>query len=150
MFKRKRVLLVSGLVIFFAILISLVIDRPKGPKDDFDLKYFYKTEKIYESERAFGDDYFDIYKLESRKVGERKEEKPLDRTYFEKIDGLSHMIKSSAKELGSSKDFLDSLKSLEEKNTSLYYFTEDETEGHKLIYIYNPYDELGFAFDLQI
>lgn len=110
----------------------------------------YQTKGIYKSQRAFGDDYFDIYEIIINDKNIIKG-KPIDNDYYKKSKGLKQIMKTSKEEIDNYDVILNSIELLEKNPNTIYKYQEDiDKEGHKSLFIINYDLNKGYILDLQI
>lgn len=110
----------------------------------------YKIKGIYKSQRAFGDDYFDIYEIiiDNKNIIKGK---PIDCDYYKKSKGLKQIMKASKEEIDNYDDILHSIELLEKNPATIYKYQEDvDKKGHKSLFIINYDLNKGYILDLQI
>lgn len=110
----------------------------------------YKIKGIYKSQRAFGDDYFDIYEIiiDNKNIIEGKS---IDDDYYKKSKGLKQIMKTSKEEIDDYDDILHSIEILEKNSSTIYKYQEDfDKKGHKSLFIINYDLNKGYILDLQI
>ena len=110
----------------------------------------YKIKEIYKSQRAFGDDYFDIYEIiiDDKNIIKGKS---IDDDYYKKSKGLKQIMKTSKEEIDDYDDILHSIELLEKNPNTIYVYQEDvDKEGHKSLFIINYDLNKGYILDLQI
>ena len=110
----------------------------------------YKIKGIYKSQRAFGDDYFDIYEImiDNKNIIEGKS---IDDDYYKKSKGLKQIMKTSKEEIDDYDDILHSIELLEKNPGTIYKYQEDfDKKGHKSLFIINYDLNKGYILDLQI
>ena len=110
----------------------------------------YEMINIYKSERGFGADYFDIYKLKYKDDSKHLDEKAVDEDYYKEVKGFKDMLEIESDDIENYSSLLDSIISLEKSDDTNYYYKEDQSKGHSLIYIYNHKKDIGYLFDLKI
>lgn len=110
----------------------------------------YQAKGIYKSQRAFGDDYFDIYEIIINDKNIIKG-KPIDNHYYKKSKGLKQIMKTSKEEIDNYDVILNSIELLEKNPNTIYKYQEDiDKEGHKSLFIINYGLNKGYILDLQI
>lgn len=110
----------------------------------------YKIKGIYKSQRAFGDDYFDIYEIIINDKNIIKG-KPIDNDYYKKSKGLKQIMKANKEEIDDYDVILNSIELLEKNPNTIYKYQEDiDKEGHKSLFIINYDLNKGYILDLQI
>lgn len=110
----------------------------------------YQTKGIYKSQRAFGDDYFDIYEIIINDKNIIKG-KPIDNDYYKKSKGLKQIMKANKEEIDDYDVILNSIELLEKNPNTIYKYQEDiDKEGHKSLFIINYDLNKGYILDLQI
>ncbi len=110
----------------------------------------YEMTEIYKSERGFGADHFDIYKLKHKDDNKHLDEKPVDEDYYQKIKGFKTMMKNDMDSIKNYSGLVDSIDYLEKSDDTNYYYEQNQSRGYKLLYIYNSEKDTGYLFDLKI
>lgn len=110
----------------------------------------YEMIDIYKSERGFGADHFDIYKLKYKDDSKHLDEKPVDENYYKEVKGFKDMLKIKSDDIENYSSLLESIISLEKSKDTNYYYKEDQSKGHSQMYIYNHKKDTGYLFDLKI
>ncbi|MDU2557663.1 MAG: hypothetical protein E7C95_01690 [Anaerococcus prevotii] len=110
----------------------------------------YQTKGIYKSQRAFGDDYFDIYEIIINDKNIIKG-KPIDNDYYKKSKGLKQIMKANKEEIDDYDVILNSIELLEKNPNTIYKYQEDvDKKGHRSLFIINYDLNKGYILDLQI
>lgn len=141
MIKRKKYIPLLILVIFG---VCLIFFNLKSSVEDTQYE-----KRIFKSERAFGDDYFDIYLINSK--GEQNNWKKIDDDYYIKSKGFKQMMASYKSEIEDYDTLSNSISELEKDSNTVYFYQENiDKNGHSTLYIYNSDLDKGYIFNLQI
>lgn len=141
--KNKKLKILILVILGFVAVFSIF-------KINSQRKNSYKTKGIYKSQRAFGDDYFDIYEIiiDDKNIIKGKS---IDDDYYKKSKGLKQIMKSSEEEIDDYDDILHSIELLEKNPSTIYKYQEDvDKKGHKSLFIINYDLNKGYVLDLQI
>lgn len=141
--KNKKFKILTFIILGFVAVFSIF-------KINSQRKNSYKTKGIYKSQRAFGDDYFDIYEIIINDKNIIKG-KPIDDDYYKKSKGLKQIMKASKEEIDNYDVILNSIEFLEKNPATIYKYQEDlDKKGHKSLFIINYDLNKGYILDLQI
>jgi hypothetical protein len=139
--KKKIYFLIFTIILGISLI---VLEKPYHA----DKPYYAK--RIFKSERAFGDDYFDIYEIKSKK-DEKIDGKSIDDNYYKEVKRFKTMMSTYESEIDNYNDLCDSIDSLEKKPNTVYSFEENiDKHGHRTMYIFNSDLGIGYIFDFQI
>lgn len=121
MIKRKKHIPFLILVVFG---ICLILFNLKSSVEDIQYE-----KRIFKSERAFGDDYFDIYLINSK--GEQNNWKKIDDDYYIKSKGFKQMMASNKSEIEDYDTLSNSISELEKEGNTVYFYQENiDKNGH--------------------
>lgn len=141
MIKRKKYIPLLILVVFG---VCLIFFNLKSSVED--IQY---AKRIFKSERAFGDDYFDIYLINSK--GKQDNRKKIDDDYYIKSKGFKQMMESYKSEIEDYDVLSNSISELEKDSNTVYFYQENiDKKGHSTLYIYNSDLDKGYIFNFQI
>ena len=141
--KNKKFKILTFIILGFVAVFSIFKINSQKNKS-------YKVKGIYKSQRAFGDDYFDIYEIiiDDKNIIEGK---IIDDNYYKKSKGFKQIMKSSKEEIDNYENILHSIDLLEKNPNTIYVYQEDvDKEGHKSLFIINYDLNKGYILDLQI
>lgn len=141
--KNKKLKILILVILGFVAVFSISKINSQNNKS-------YQAKGIYKSQRAFGDDYFDIYEIiiDNKNIIKGK---PIDCDYYKKSKGLKQIMKASKEEIDNYDDILYSIELLEKNPNTIYKYQEDiDKEGHKSLFIINYGLNKGYILDLQI
>lgn len=141
--KKKKFKILTFIILGFVVVFSIFKINSQKNKT-------YKVKGIYKSQRAFGDDYFDIYEIiiDDKNIIEGK---IIDDDYYKKSKGFKQIMKASREEIDNYDDILHSIELLEKDPNTIYVYQEDvDKEGHKSLFIINYDLNKGYILDLQI
>ncbi|MDD6918177.1 MAG: hypothetical protein PUI80_00825 [Peptoniphilaceae bacterium] len=141
--KNKKLKILTVIILGFLAVFSIFHINSQR-------KNSYKTQRIYKSQRAFGDDYFDIYEIiiDDKNIIKGK---IIDDDYYKKSKGLKQIMKTSKEEIDNYDDILNSIELLEKNPATIYKYQEDiDKKGHKSLFIINYDLNKGYVLDLQI
>ena len=141
--KNNKLKILTVIILGFLAIFSI-------SKVNSQRKNSYKTKGIYKSQRAFGDDYFDIYEIiiDNKNIIEGKS---INDDYYKKSKGLKQIMKTSKEEIDDYDDILHSIELLEKNPGTIYKYQEDfDKKGHKSLFIINYDLNKGYILDLQI
>ena len=137
---KKRYTLILLLVLIIFSISYLALKESKS----------YDINKVFKSERAFGNDYFDIYEF-TAKEEEKISGNKIDDDYFRKARSFKQLMLIHESDIDNYKDLSGSIDSLEKRPDTIYSFKEDFNKpGHSVLYIYNSKLNKGYIFDFQI
>lgn len=141
--KNKKLKILILVILGFVAVFSISKINSQNNKS-------YQAKGIYKSQRAFGDDYFDIYEIIINDKNIIKG-KPIDNHYYKKSKGLKQIMKTSKEEVDNYDVILNSIELLEKNPNTIYKYQEDiDKEGHKSLFIINYGLNKGYILDLQI
>lgn len=119
-------------------------------RDHYNTDEPYLTKTIFKSPRAFGNDHFDIYKIEAKK-NKKIDGKSIDNDYYKKVKSFKQLMSIHKSEIDNYNDLYNSIDSLEKENNTIYFFEKNaDKNGHIVMYIYNSDLDEGYMFDFQI
>lgn len=141
MTKKKYI----SILIFIILVVSLIVFK----KNNY-INEAYHAKRIFKSERAFGDDYFDIYVINSPQ-NKQVNGKKIDNNYYKESKRFKQIMLSYKSEIGNYDVLTNSLYNLEKDKSTIYLLEEDvDKKGHRTLYIFNDALDIGYIFDFQI
>lgn len=141
--KNKKLKILILVILGFVAVFSISKINSQNNKS-------YQAKGIYKSQRAFGDDYFDLYEIIINDKNIIKG-KPIDNHYYKKSKGLKQIMKTSKEEIDNYDVILNSIELLEKNPSTIYKYQEDfDKKGHKSLFIINYDLNKGYVLDLQI
>lgn len=149
-YKRKSkelIFIVVGIFLLAGLLYSFFKQNSNGIAKIFGP---YEMTEVYKSERAFGNDYFDIYQLKLKDTTTTLDEKSIGKDYYEKVRGFKQIMDTESSNIENYNRLLESINSVEKADGTKYFYEQSQREDHRIIYIYNSVKDLGYLFDLQI
>ncbi len=142
MIKRKKYIPFLILVVFGVCLIFFNLKS--------SVENVQPAKRIFKSERAFGDDHFDIYLINS-KGKQASDWKKIDDDYYIKSKRFKQMMESYKSEIEDYDLLSNSIYQLEKDINTVYSYQENiDKEGHRILYIYNSDLDKGYILDFQI
>lgn len=141
--KNKKFKILTFIILGFVAVFSIFKINSQKNKS-------YKVKGIYKSQRAFGDDYFDIYEIiiDDKNIIEGK---IIDDDYYKKSKGFKQIMKASKEGIDNYGNILHSIELLEKDPNTIYVYQEDvDKKDHKSLFIINYDLNKGYILDLQI
>jgi hypothetical protein len=113
------------------------------------------TEALYESERGFGSDAYDIYEIQLNETDTISNAQPLDNTYLEKIKRFKDMLQVNIDNNDSvdvSREILNNLNELEinkNRQSPVYFYRENMDMMEYIMSVYNSEKNYGYVLYLK-
>lgn len=159
--NRKRIFVVSLISIIVLVIIGVFVFLRVNSanykiNETLETEQPVSTETIYESEKGFGSDAYDIYEIQLNETDTINHAQPLDNTYLEKIKRFKDMLQVNIDNMDSvdvSQEILNTLNNLETSNNNrqntIYYYREDTDLMEYFMTIYNTEKNYGYVLYLK-